>query len=797
MAAPYTDPKTGMEIPRLKTPNVGPRKDEGAMTDDVLHSTFEGLVDASKQYVDQEISPLRAAATKYYKAEKFGNETKGRSQYVSTDVRDNVLATLPAVLRVIFGPEKVVEFRPDSKEAVAGAAQATDYVNYVFSEDNKGFLETLAVLKDGFIRKTGFYKWAWDESYAVKTYHLDNVSEEQLLTLTEDEEVEITRVRDAAPGPDGIPLYDVELTRKEKDGKVCIYAVPPEEVIWNREARSFEDSLIVAHDTALTHGEIIAMGVDAKVVKEHGGKLEEVLSEEEIARNPGAGEAADEVDAGEANIKTRFVEGYVRIDYDGDGIAELRKIVGIGPDLHIVENEPVDCIPMSMFCPDPEPHTVLGQSLADRTMDIQLLKSSLLRSTLDSASSALFPRTVYKHGEANIQDILNTALGAPIRTTGDPNASVREFAHTFMGKELFPILSMCDDIIERRTGQNRGAQGLDANALQSSTKTAVAAAVTASQMQQEMLVRIFAEQTLKPMFRGILKLLVQKQPRERMVRLRNQWVNVDPRPWNADMDVQVNVMLGAGLTEEKIETLALILAKMEQIIANMGEDNPICDIKQYRDTLAELAELRGRRDSEKYFKVITVEQMQAMAEARANQPPPKDPKVQIAEMEIAAKSAQAQAQMQIDQQKAQMEIQLEQMKMERQLQLEAVRAEREAALEQMRMEREMTFEQQRIEMEHYRIEMENDRLRDKQAAEIQLKIKELELKGQIDLNEQQITADIERERITSQKEGANPAPTAAPAAPKQDIHVNVHMPKAGKKTVKANDDGSYEVNESE
>jgi hypothetical protein len=748
--APYVDPKTGMDIPRLKTPDVGPRKDKGPMDDADLHTLVDGLVKSAAQYIEQEISPERALATKYYKGEKFGNEEKGRSQYVSTDVRDGVLATLPPMLRIVFGPERVVEFRPERPEDVAGAEQATDYANYVFSEDNPGFLLAHSVMKDGLIKKAGFIKWCWDAYSTVKTYHLENVSAEQLLQLAGDDEVELTRVRVT---DEVQQLHDVELTRTQKDGCVRLYALPPEEVIWNREARSIEDALIVAHYTTKSHGEIIALGVDPKIVKEHGGPVQDVMTEEEQARNEFATGLKDEDEAGEANTKTRFVEAYVRIDFDGDGIAELRKIVAIGEDLYVVENEPVDETPIAMFCPDPEPHALLGQSLADRLMDIQKLKSSLTRSMLDSAAASLFPRTVYKHGEANLSDILNTAIGAPIRTTGDPNTTVREYAHSFMGKDLFPILQHCDDVIERRTGQNKGAQGLDADALQSSTKTAVAAAVTASQAQQELLVRIFAEQTLKRMFRGILKLLVQHQPRARMIRLRNQWTEVDPRPWNADMDVQVNVMLGAGLVEEKIQTLLAIAEKQAEILATLGPDNPIVDYKQYRDTLAEIAELRGKKDTERYFKRITPEQLQKEAEARAQQGPPPDPKVQIAQMEMQAKQQQAAAQLQLEQQKAQMQMELESVKMQRQLELESIKAEREAQLEQMRAEREAMFEQQRLEMERYRIELENDRLRDKQAAEIQLKVKEMELQHMVDIREQEVTRDIERERATSQSEG--------------------------------------------
>lgn len=728
------------------------------MDDDELHRLVDGLVKSAAQYIQQEVAPARTLATKYYNGEAFGNEEKGRSQYVSTDLRDGVLATLPPMLRIVFGPERVVEFRPDQPEDVASAEQATDYVVYTFAEENPGFLLTHSVLKDGLIRKTGFYKIAWDEYSTRKAYRLEQLTQEQIADLAQDDEVELTRMTQTgtapAQGPDGapteVPVFSVELTRKEKDGKACIYAVPPEEIIWNREARSFEDATIVAHYTRKTKGEIIALGVDAKIVHKHGGTVEDVPTQDELARNPTGASLADEQQAGEANDKTRYAEAYIRIDYDGDGIAELRRIVAIGEDLHVVSNDPADFVPIYMFCPDPEPHTVLGQSYADRLMDIQKLKSMLTRVTLDSAAASIFPRTVYKSGEANLSDILNTAMGAPIRTTGDPNSSVREFTHTFMGAEMLPLLSMCDDIIERRTGQNKGAAGMDMDALQSTEKAAAHAAVTASQQQQELLVRIFAEQTLKPMFRGLLKLLVTHQPRARMIRLRNQWTEVDPRPWNADMDVQVNVTLGSGLVEEKIATLFAISEKQKEILVTMGEDNGIVTVKQYRDTLAEIAELRGKKDSEKYFTRITEQDLQARAQQRASTPPPPDPKVQVAQMELQVKQQQQQAELQLEVQKHQADMQLEQAKAQRQLELESVRAQREHELEVMRAQREFEIEQQKMELEMHRMQLEDDRLRDKQASEIELKRLEIEAQYQAKINEAQMSADIERERATTQ-----------------------------------------------
>ncbi|MBA3678377.1 MAG: hypothetical protein H0W74_13415 [Sphingosinicella sp.] len=635
------------------------------MDDSELQSLVSGLITSATQYIDGELSPDRATATNYYKGRPFGNEEPGRSQVVLTEVRDGILSLLPPVLRVLFSSaENPVEFRPRGPEDVEDAEQKTDYVRYVF-EDQSGFLRTIEVLKDGLIRGLGVFKWVWDEYSEVEHHKLEGLDQQQIEALAGDDELELTRIEPGevlppspsapgAPPAEPVQLFDVELTRTQKDGKVRIYAVPPEEFLFVRESRDTNTSPGIFHRTRKTKGELVSMGIPAKELDEHGGDDPSLQANEEVLART-LNELTPEDDAaGKANDKILYVEGYVRIDYDGDGIAELRKICTIGSGHHIVENEPTDELNFAIYTPDPEPHTLLGLSQADKLMDMQKVKSMVLRSTLDSLAASIHPRTWYKEGDANLADVLNVAIGAPIRTRSGPNA-VGEFAHTFVGREAFAMLQYCDDIVERRTGQNKGAAGLDANALQSSTQAAVAAAVTASQAQQELVVRIFSE-TLKMLFVGIAKLLVKHQPRAKMARLRGKWVNVDPRSWNTNMDAQVTVTLGTGLVEEKIQTLAGVAAKQAELLQQLGPSNPIVGLKEYRDTLAQALALRGFKNTGKYFKEVDQAQLDKMAQEAANKPPPETPEMVIAKAQIQIEQMKAEAKKQTDMMHAQLEM---------------------------------------------------------------------------------------------------------------------------------------------
>jgi hypothetical protein len=730
VAVNYNDSIGADLTPVIKTPAAGPRRGKGKMPDTELQSLVEGLVSSARQYIRLEVTPKRTLATKYYNREPFGNEQKGRSQFIMAEVHDSVQAVLPAMLRQIFGPEAPVEFTAKRPEVVDQAAQVTDYIRYVF-ERGDGFLETRNNIMDGLIRRHGIWKWGWDESADVCHERFVGSKDEFAELLANTPGTEPTSVTD---NPDG--TITAEYTMTYPGGKPWFCTVPPEEFIAVRESRGLRDTIMVGHQTRMTTGELLELGIPESFIKAHGGD-DPSLRDDELAmeRSPNSGAGAD-TDAGEANVRHIYVELYAMLDYDGDGVAELRKIIAVGPGFTVVPgdkfNTPADDLPFSVWCPDPEPHSLMGgRSWADRTMDLQRLNSQLMRGMLDSASAAIYTRKWYKEGDANLADLLSTQIGAPIRTRSGGNA-VGEFAHSFMGKELLPVLQLTQDIVERRTGQTKGAAQLDASALQSSTQTGVSAVLGAAQAQQEMLCRIYAETSLKPLFKGLLKLFVKYKPQAAVVKLRGQWITVDPVQWDPNMDVTVNVMLGAGMTEEKLQTLFDIATKQEQILEKLGQNNPIVSIKQYRDTLAEMAALRGKKDPSRYFKVITDQQMQAIEQAAANAPPPPNPEMVKVQAQMQLEQMKHQAQVQADQQKAQITAQLEQAKAEIEVQREA----REA--------------QQKMVIEQHKAQIEDQRERDKLAADTQLRLLELELKYQVDLSEIQIDAQINREKMALQ-----------------------------------------------
>ncbi len=581
----------------------------------------QDLTDAIS-YVDSDLSPTRAKGTEYYRGDLFGNEVEGNSKVVAMEVRDTVSAMLPSLMRVFFSSENVVEFNPRGPEDIKMAQQATDYANYVFQNDNNGFLTSYAIFKDALVRKCGIAKFWWEDEEKVRIEEYTGLDDQTLEMLMQEpgaevkivvsypdpaiDEAQLTTVDPTTGQPVMAPpamVHDVQIKRITKDGRIRIMAVPPEELLLDRRARSFDDATIIAHRQMATMADLLAMGYDQDEIEENMSSTDLDSNDEYLARQPlsttfGTNDAANPM-----MRRVLYIEAYSRVDFDGDGIAELRKVCCMGGGYKVVRNLPASYIPFADFPCDPEPHTspLEAMSIFDITRDLQEIKSEILRNTLDSLAQSIHPRTAVVEGQVNIDDVLNNETGAIIRMRAP--GMVQPLTTPFVGQAAFPMMEYMDQIRDDRTGMSKASMGLNADALQSSTKAAVNATINASQSRIELTARILAE-GMKKLFKGILFLATTHQDKARMVRMRNEWVQIDPRFWDVSMDANINIGLGNGDTNEKLQALMMIMSKQEQILQQLGPTNPLVTPQQFSNTLRKIVELSGFKDSTSFFQDI-------------------------------------------------------------------------------------------------------------------------------------------------------------------------------------------------
>jgi hypothetical protein len=677
-----------------------------AMSMDNLVGVIKSEMDDAKDFIHQ-VGSERAESTEYY----LGTEPEGtstlQSEYVSTDVRESVLFMLPSIMRTFFGTKKIVEFVPKGPEDIQLAEQQTDYINYLIREKNPGFQVLYDVFKDALVRKTGFVKVFWDDSITSTTHEYSNIDPQSYQALILDKNVEVIEesatqetitTLDPISGEEvtqEIPVsYDLTIRRLKPKDQVCIESVPPEEILISRHARDIETASYVAHRMVKSVSELIAMGYDPEEIEEYAGyggsSLDPESYEEEQARNPFDNMVyPDRNDAGGKDVY--YVEHYLYYDFDGDGIDERIRVCTAGDGLHVLNVEPWDELPICMFCPDPEPHTAIGSCPADYLKPIQAAKSQIMRDTLDSLGHSIFPRMGIVEGQVNVDDVLNTDIGQPIRMRAP--GMVQPFAVPFVGKEAFPVLGYLDESKENRTGVSKASAGLNAEALQSTTSAAVTATMSGAQGRVELICRHFAEGGLKAMFKTVNNLVIKHQNAQDVFRLNGKFIPVDPRYWNSDKDMVVNVAISKSSDQEKFQVLTQVAGKQEQILQLLGPQNPLVSMQQYANTLTRMIELAGFQDAQSFINT-EVPPMPPMPQ----EPPQPDPATLLAQAE--AQKAQVQAQ------KAIIDAETDRMK----------------------------------------IIMDDDRQRDIEEAQLRVKALELQAKYGAQINIAEINAIMERDR---------------------------------------------------
>jgi len=654
------------------------------MDDYQLNSIVSSEITDSLNHFDSEFSQERIRAMDFYLGEPFGNEVDGRSSVVSTEVADTIEAIMPNLMRVFTANDKYVRFSPRTAEDVSKAEQISDYVNYIINHDNEGYKVLYNWFKDALLFRLGVVKYFWEEEENVTEEEYSNLSEDELAILLANPDIEVVEQQETVLNSymedDGtmVPLessYDLSVRVTERKGKIKVINVPPEEFLVNRRATSLEDAYFVAHRTTMTVSDLVAMGYDRDEVEAHAGSADLDIDEERTNRFQDL-EANTGTDAADPTLReVVYYECIMKVDYDGDGIAERRRICAIGDGgSHILHNEPFDHVPFAVVSPILMPHRLIGRSIYDMTEDLQVIKSTLMRQYLDSVYTSTLPRIVAVEGQVNLDDLLEGTAGGIIRARQP--GMVQPITGASVGGEVMPLMSYLDEIKEQRTGMSKASQGLDANALQSTTASAISATVRGAQVKLESYARTMAETGVKSLFKGILHLVTKYDNKPRVVRLRNNFVPIDPREWTSEFDVIVQVGLGTADDEQKIAFLTQIAAKQEQILMQLGANNPVVSMSQYVNTLRSIAEVGGFKDADQFFNAP--QQIQMLEQQQAQQPPQPDPAValeqQKAEAEIALKREKMEAEIQLEREKMMMEIELRRQELQAEAELRMAKA---------------------------------------------------------------------------------------------------------------------------
>ena len=634
------------------------------MTDDELASKLSNEIESASGDFNTELSDQREDAMKYYLGEPFGNEIDGRSEIVTTDVRDTIEYIMPSLMRIFTTHNNVAEFEPQGPEDVEMAQQATDYVNYVFNKQNNGFKVLYDAFKDALISKTGVIKHFWEEKKEVSHETYENLTEIEYQSILANDDLEVvehteTIIQKQQVDDFGtlispaIVEHDVKVKRTKVDGQVKVVAVPPEEFLISRRATSVEDASFVCHRVKKSVSDLILEGYPKSIIEELPSYTQSnaELNEERIARFSFDDDSLPADEGSGPSRKVWLEECYIHLDYDGDGIAELRKITKGGNI--ILDNEEIDSIPFSTICPLPIPHKFHGMSIADTVQDIQLIKSTIMRNLLDNMYLTNNARYAVLAGQVELDDLLSSKPGgivrmrAPGAVTALPTPQIQPYA--------FQMVQYLDGIREERSGVSKMTQGLNPDVLTSHVTSGAISAATESSMQRiELIARIFAETGIKDLFRNIYSLVQRYEDRQKIAYLNGKFVPIDVSRWKEKLNCTVNVGVGSGSQQSKTQTMGSIMQIIQGLIQNGGMGSLVTPQNIY-NAVSEFIAQSGYKNSDQFIS------NPAMMPPKPPPEPTLEEKVEQRKAQVELQKLQLQAQeLEIDTQLKAQELKLKQ-----------------------------------------------------------------------------------------------------------------------------------------
>ena len=630
---------------------------------------------------DSALSNDRASAIDYYLGQPFGNEEEGRSQVVSYDVQDTIEAALPQLLKVFVAGDKVVQFDPKGPEDQDAAEQETDYINHVVMEKNNGFKIFYVWFKDALLSKNGYVKVFSEEEEETEEYDYKGLTDGQLQMLASDENTEVLE-HTAYPDPsinmdviyqqasmNGVDpativqpmLHDVKLKVTEKKTEIVIENVAPENMMVSVDTTgpNLEDARFVQHREVMQLADIAeAFDKPLEYIKSIMSDLRDTFEEESNARDIYDEEYDRAIESDEALVK----DTYIKLD------GERYRIVILGNT--ILYKEKSEVVPFACITPMIMPHRHIGRSYADLTMDIQLIKSTLIRGQLDNMYLANNGRYAISD-RVNLDDMLTSRPGGIVRVEGDPGSGIMPLSHPPLPASSFGMVEYMDSMKEKRTGVTAYNQGLDANSL-NKTATGVAQIMNASQQRIELVARTFAETGVKELFKLVHHLVRTTLTKPDIIRLRNKWVEVDPREWKARKDLSISVGLGAGNKDQQLAHLMSILSMQKEAI-QIGLTSP----EKIYNALAKLTQNAGFKNPEEFW-------TNPANNPQGQQPPQEDPNDKLIQGQLAIEQQKAQSDMQLSQQKAQAQLAQEQERSKNDIIIEREKIVAQAELERFK-----------------------------------------------------------------------------------------------------------------
>ena len=688
---------------------------------------------------DTQLSSDRAYAIDMYQGKNLEPAPEGRSQVIDRSVYETIQWILPSLCRIFANGDDVVEIVPVSAEDEPGAKQETQYLNHVILQKNNWFETFITWAKDALLTKNGYCLAYNEERTRVEVDEYERQTEGGVALLMQDKDVEV-EITAQYPDEDYVPpppqpvidpmtqqpavdpttgqpamqppppepmLFDVKVTRRTPEKKLCIRVLPPERCKISYRTPSFrlnDECPYFEFYEYKTFSDLKASGF--KLPKEIPDDWS-VDEEEDLARDvydeTSWRDDNNEPDPSQKRYRVRMI--WINHDEDGDGIAERLYVVRIGRQ--VLHKQSCSRIPVASMVADPNGHRHIANSIADITIDIQRIKTAILRQGLDNLYLANNPRT-FVTDKINLDDALISRPGGIVR--GESGAvygqDIAPLVMPFVFPQAMEGLEYMDQVRENRTGTNRYFTGIDQNAM-NKTATGIQQLSTMAAQRVEQIARIMAC-GIEDLFSIVHELILKGGHKKEVVKLNNTWTEIDPATWKKRYDFRISVGYAAGNKDALLQKLMMIANMQKE--AMMG-GLPIVGPEQIYETALEITKASDFTAPQRFWMnpkdapppgppqpdvtVVTAEQIRAQAKLQEAQmdAQTKDKELQLekyktdtdAKVKLTIAEFQAEKQHEVEREKLHGAHGIERERMSHQGQLEVFKAEKASESEDRKL----------------------------------------------------------------------------------------------------------------
>jgi len=531
---------------------------------------------------------------KTYLGDPYGDEQEGQSQVISVDVQDVIESDMPSLVRVFLGSQDVMKFIPRTDRDSSEAEEKTKYINWIIRNQKGNSFKILHDwMKDAEIQKTGVVKVEYVEEEKKSTLEVDGLDDDEVLEVIADFEQDPTvefEILGQDKDDDGTYL---KIEYKQEDKYFQVRNIETEDYLISRNARSKEDAELVGDKSLLTRGELISLGFDEDLVKSLPGddEKEDQSALPQIRYQDQGGEQEENEVNHWASAKIEVFDLYIKIDFDGDGIAERRRIIMAGN--RILENEPFEVVPYAMMSAVLMPHNAIGRSRAELTQQTQRVKTVLFRQMLDNGYRVTGGRVVVNEEKTNIDDLLTQRPNGIVRTKDDPRMAVAQLETPYIGQETMQILQYVDSTRVQSTGHYLTNQALDSDQLHKETATRFEGIKDAGAAKVELVARVYAETGYRELYEVLGWLVSKFQRKKDEITVLGKQLTVDPRRWRHTHYVESNVGLAAGDNQETLKNLGTMYTIQNQLKAEGSILVDETDRYNLLQKMGQLMELNG------------------------------------------------------------------------------------------------------------------------------------------------------------------------------------------------------------